>query len=260
VRDFAVNRVSAVSLSLTGSAFVSGSDVLSAKARRALEEIASALERRPEERIMVEGHTDDVGTEEYNMDLSRRRADAAASFLVKECGIAPDRFAVLWFGESRPIAPNDIPEGRELNRRVELKGDFQETQRASVTDRFRAEPSVRVNGGPLEVDAAGRFRARLPAETERIDLEMKAADGRYLRTSVAVPSIRVEPVPGPGRVAVSGWTEPGNTLEVDGKRVPVRADGGFSQTVTLLPGGARVGLVVKNPVGAVRILHLEVSR
>ncbi len=257
VRDFAVNRVSAVSLNLTGSAFVSGSDVLSVKARKALEEIASVLERRPEERVMVEGHTDDVGTEEYNMDLSRRRAMAAASFLVKECGIAPDRFAVLWFGESRPIAPNDVPEGRELNRRVELKGDFQETLRASVTDRFRTEPSVRVNGDPLEVDSAGRFRAKLPAETGRIDLEMTAADGRHLRTSVAVPSIRVEPVPGPGRVVVSGWTEPGNVLDVDGKRVPVRADGGFSQEVSLLPGGARVGLVVKSPAGALRILHLE---
>jgi len=256
VRDFAVNRVSAVSLNLTGSAFVSGSDVLSAKARKALLEIASVLKRRPGEKVMVEGHTDDVGTEEYNMDLSRRRAMAAATFLVRECGIAPDRFAVLWFGESRPIAPNDIPEGRELNRRVELKGDFQETERASVTDRFRAEPSVRVNGDPLEVDPAGRFRAKLPAETGRIDLEMTAADGRYLRASVPIPSIRVGPVPGAGRVVVSGWTEPGNVLDVDGKRVPVRADGGFSQEVTLLPG-ARVGLVVKNPAGAVRILHLE---
>jgi uncharacterized repeat protein (TIGR01451 family) len=270
IRDFAVNRVSAVYLNLTGSAFLSGSDVLSAKARKALREVAEVLGKRPEERVLVEGHTDDVGTEEYNMDLSRRRAHAAAEYLVKECGIPADRFDVLWYGESRPMAPNDTPEGRELNRRVELKGEFQETLRASATDRFRGEPSARVNGAPLALDPAGRFRTALPAETERIDLELVAADGRSVRTSLAVPSIRIDPLPdaarplpGPAgegrRITVTGRTEPGTALERDGRPVPVGADGRFSETVDLRTGYARVGFIAKSPAGVTRVLHLDLG-
>ncbi len=258
-RDFAVNRVSSISLNLTGSAFKSGSDILSARAQKALREIAAVLKKRPEERVTVEGHTDHVGTDEYNMDLSRRRAQAAADYLVRECGVPAERFTVLWYGESRPMAPNDTPEGREINRRVELRGEFQETQRAAATDRYRTEPTVRINGASYDVDPAGRFRTKLPPGTERIDLDMTAADGRSVRTSFTVPAIRVEPASGTGRIAVTGWTEPGNTLERDGKPVPVGPDGSFSETIDVRPGGARVGFVAKSPAGVTRILHLDLG-
>ncbi|MBP2676209.1 MAG: peptidoglycan-binding protein, and OmpA, partial [Deltaproteobacteria bacterium] len=274
-RDFAVNRVSSISLNLTGSAFKSGSDILSERAKKALREMAAVLKKRPEERVTVEGHTDHVGTDEYNMDLSRRRAQAAADYLVRECGVPAERFTVLWYGESRPMAPNDSPEGREINRRVELRGEFQETQRAAATDRYRTEPTVRINGASYDVDPVGRFRTKLPSGTERIDLDMTAADGRSVRTSftvpairvepasgtdrIAVPAIRVEPASGTDRIAVTGWTEPGNTLERDGKPVPVGLDGSFSETIDVPPGGARVGFVAKSPAGVTRILHLDLG-
>jgi hypothetical protein len=270
LRIFAVNRVSAISMNLTGSAFESGSAVLSAKARKALNEMASALKKHPEEKVTVEGHTDGVGTESYNMDLSRRRAMSAVDYLVKECGIPADRFLVQWYGKGRPVAGNDSPVGRELNRRVELKGEFRETQRASVYDQYRSTPIARINGTTLDVDPLGRFRTKLPAETERIDVELLSADGRSVRTSLPVPGIRIEAPSGTVRLptgtaadgrrfSITGRTEPGNALDRDGVPVPLRTDGVFADTVELRSGGNLFGFTARNPAGVTRILHLDLD-
>jgi OOP family OmpA-OmpF porin len=75
-------------------------------------------------RIILEGHTDDVGTTSYNLTLSRRRAETVARELIAR-GIRRDRVTVAAFGETRPAAPNrhadgsDNPDGRARNRRVE---------------------------------------------------------------------------------------------------------------------------------------------
>ena len=75
--------------------------------------------------IAVEGHADAIGSQNYNLDLSQRRADSVARELVFS-GVEKERIVVRNFGESRPVAPNtrpdgsDNPEGRALNRRVEL--------------------------------------------------------------------------------------------------------------------------------------------
>jgi outer membrane protein OmpA-like peptidoglycan-associated protein len=74
---------------------------------------------QPDLRIEVEGHTDDVGTDEYNQTLSERRAGAVGAFLVEQ-GIPADAVTALGLGESRPKADNLTPEGRRQNRRVEL--------------------------------------------------------------------------------------------------------------------------------------------
>ena len=70
-------------------------------------------------KVEVAGHTDSVGTEEYNMGLSLRRAEAVRQYLVGK-GIAADRLIVRGYGESRPVADNATAEGRFQNRRVEL--------------------------------------------------------------------------------------------------------------------------------------------
>jgi len=70
--------------------------------------------------IEVMGHTDSTGTEEYNLDLSRRRAQAVGNHLIGE-NINPLRILTEGFGEQYPVATNDTNEGRELNRRVELR-------------------------------------------------------------------------------------------------------------------------------------------
>jgi OOP family OmpA-OmpF porin len=68
----------------------------------------------------VEGHTDDVGSEEYNRELSRERAQSVHRYLLGQ-GVPPERLdAVVGYGESRPVASNDTSEGRQRNRRVEI--------------------------------------------------------------------------------------------------------------------------------------------
>jgi outer membrane protein OmpA-like peptidoglycan-associated protein len=69
--------------------------------------------------VEVAGHTCSIGTEEYNLGLSQRRAEAVRNYLVSK-GVSADRLTVRGYGESRPIASNDTREGRAQNRRVEL--------------------------------------------------------------------------------------------------------------------------------------------
>jgi outer membrane protein OmpA-like peptidoglycan-associated protein len=71
------------------------------------------------ERIEVQGHTDDQGEPDYNLDLSQRRVEAVRSLLV-DSGVAPDRLVARGYGETQPIASNDTEEGQAKNRRVQF--------------------------------------------------------------------------------------------------------------------------------------------
>lgn len=82
--------------------------------------VADVLKQYPETVIRAEGHTDSVGAEEYNMDLSFRRANAVYGLLTQR-GIADNRVEVVGYGESTPVATNNTEAGRQMNRRVELK-------------------------------------------------------------------------------------------------------------------------------------------
>jgi len=88
--------------------------------RPILDEAASVLRENPEVRVSIEGHTDSRGSDEYNRELSYRRANAVYRYLVA-AGIAPERLEVIGYGESRPVASNDTEAGRAQNRRVELR-------------------------------------------------------------------------------------------------------------------------------------------
>ena len=66
------------------------------------------------------GYTDDTGKAEYNMELSRRRAEAVADYLQKKFELGSDRVVANWYGAANPIASNDTTEGRAQNRRVEI--------------------------------------------------------------------------------------------------------------------------------------------
>ena len=87
-----------------------------------LDEAASQLSAAPGRSVRVEGHTDSVGTDAYNQDLSERRAASVKDYLVGK-GIDASRLTTAGFGESNPIASNDTADGRALNRRVELNLD-----------------------------------------------------------------------------------------------------------------------------------------
>lgn len=86
-----------------------------------LDEVGTVLkDRLPKVSIILAGHADIIGTEDYNYTLSLRRAAAIEKYLVEKSGIAPQRFILKAYGKSKPIAPNDTKEGRALNRRVLL--------------------------------------------------------------------------------------------------------------------------------------------
>jgi outer membrane protein OmpA-like peptidoglycan-associated protein len=87
--------------------------------RPILNEAAKILKENPNVRIAVEGHTDAIGSDVYNEQLSLRRADAVFRYLVNH-GIAPDRMVVTGYGKRRPVASNETENGRAQNRRVEL--------------------------------------------------------------------------------------------------------------------------------------------
>jgi outer membrane protein OmpA-like peptidoglycan-associated protein len=89
-------------------------------ARATLDEAIRILQEEPGQIVICEGHTDSVGTDAYNMRLSLRRANAVRDYLIKG-GIAPQNIKVEGFGESRPVATNETAEGRQQNRRVELR-------------------------------------------------------------------------------------------------------------------------------------------
>ena len=84
-----------------------------------LDRLAEALQRHPTLRLEVGGHTDAVGSDEDNLALSERRAKAVYDYLVMS-GVSADRLTYRGYGESRPVADNDTPEGRAANRRTTL--------------------------------------------------------------------------------------------------------------------------------------------
>jgi OOP family OmpA-OmpF porin len=84
-----------------------------------LSEMVRVLRENPGMRVRLDGHTDSIGSEQYNEGLSKRRADAVKSYLVGQ-GIAASRITTAGFGESRPAYTNDTDEGRAGNRRTEI--------------------------------------------------------------------------------------------------------------------------------------------
>jgi outer membrane protein OmpA-like peptidoglycan-associated protein len=84
-----------------------------------LNKLVQIFNEYPQTNILVEGHTDDKGTEEYNMSLSQRRASAVGNYL-KSNGIAASRLTIKWYGEAQPKVDNSSDANRAENRRVEF--------------------------------------------------------------------------------------------------------------------------------------------
>lgn len=96
------------------------SDVVRPGLYNELDRIAQIMIKYPQTSILVEGHTDSTGSETYNQQLSERRANGVKNLLVQR-GVQTSRVNILGYGESRPVATNDTPEGRQMNRRVEIR-------------------------------------------------------------------------------------------------------------------------------------------
>ena len=92
---------------------------LRGESRNTLRDLADNFRRYPDERIEVEGHTDNVGTPSYNQTLSERRAYSVKDYRVSS-GVPSSRVSAAGYGETHPKSTNSTPEGRQLNRRVEI--------------------------------------------------------------------------------------------------------------------------------------------
>lgn len=110
-----------LALTLKGDvSFAVDSDVVLPGLYTELDRIAQVLIKYPQTTIVIEGHTDSTGSDAYNQSLSERRAWSVQRLLV-ERGVNPSRITAIGYGESRPVATNATPEGRQMNRRVEIR-------------------------------------------------------------------------------------------------------------------------------------------
>ena len=100
--------------------FETGKSRILPKSFPLLDQVVAAILENPRLRIEIEGHTDDVGTMEYNMELSQARSESVRNYLIGQ-GVSPDRLTSKGFGPTRPILPNTSKRNRDLNRRVEFK-------------------------------------------------------------------------------------------------------------------------------------------
>jgi outer membrane protein OmpA-like peptidoglycan-associated protein len=92
---------------------------LQPQAQENLVKLTRILQKYDDTNILVEGHTDATGTEDYNMDLSLRRSSSVATFLAAQ-GVERGRLSAVGYGELQPVATNETTDGRQLNRRVEV--------------------------------------------------------------------------------------------------------------------------------------------
>lgn len=102
-----------------GIHFDTNSAVIKPQSEPALKELLNALNRQPSMKIEIQGHTDSQNSDQYNNALSQKRAQAVMAWLVAH-KIPAARMKAIGFGESSPIADNATPQGRALNRRVEV--------------------------------------------------------------------------------------------------------------------------------------------
>ncbi len=103
----------------SGLLFKINSSILSDAAKTSLEKASGVFVKYPDTNILIEGHTDDTGPNDFNMELSKKRAYAVSEFLQSK-GVAAGRMDIKWYGPNQPKYPNTSDENRALNRRVEL--------------------------------------------------------------------------------------------------------------------------------------------
>lgn len=99
--------------------FETGSAALRPESTTELLQLKDLLDKNPTLKIRIQGHTDNVGSDAANLQLSESRARAVQDFLIQK-GVSSGRLSSKGFGEAQPIASNDTPDGRQQNRRTEF--------------------------------------------------------------------------------------------------------------------------------------------
>lgn len=139
--------------------------------RETLRAIGEVMDRYEQMRIRVEGHTDWIGPPEYNQALSERRAAAARSFIVRRLGIGPERVETIGYGEARPVASNQTPTGRTLNRRVAFRvlnpeEAVYDLPGAPETEEAEADTTIREDRAPVSPPDTTHAARPVPEEEQ----------------------------------------------------------------------------------------------
>lgn len=166
-----------VVISLSSITFDTNKYEVKSEYHDALQEVAEVIQAYPKTKVQIEGHTDDVGDDSYNLELSKKRANSVMTYLVDNFGIEPARLTAMGYGEEKPIASNQTTEGRQKNRRVDIvlltvdaqepeevkepKGKKGEGQKTNRKPEIKGQRSV--NG--KYVVQVGSFRQEINAET-----------------------------------------------------------------------------------------------
>jgi len=103
----------------SGLLFDTGKATLKAASMENLKSLAKILNKYEDTNILLEGHTDSDGSEEFNLQLSRSRANSVANYL-QGLNVNATRFTIMGYGEQQPVASNETVEGKQMNRRVEV--------------------------------------------------------------------------------------------------------------------------------------------
>jgi len=106
---------------LTGLSFASGSSAISAESYGLLTKVLQALELYSDSKVIVEGHTDSHGGDDANLVLSKNRADEVRRFILLRSNMSEGSIEAIGYGETKPFANNDTPQGRALNRRIDIR-------------------------------------------------------------------------------------------------------------------------------------------
>ncbi len=112
--------IKGASIVLNNLFFDTGKYLLEEKSKTELQKLIGFMQQYPAIQIEISGHTDDVGTDRANKELSERRAEPVVEYLTKN-GISKDRLSAIGYGKTQPVKPNTSDENRQLNRRIELK-------------------------------------------------------------------------------------------------------------------------------------------
>lgn len=139
-------------------------------AKQTLDEMATRLEKAPNMKVTIDGHTDFIGSSEYNMALGERRANAVKDYLAGK-GINAGVLDIRTFGESQPTASNQTSEGRATNRRAEIT-----TAEAPQNVRVRVEPPTEASKEAAEGDPLSNSRAGSGAASDKPNAESETAE------------------------------------------------------------------------------------